>query len=50
MALNAAFLVDDDRSTEFFERVNELRARYPSFDVELDGPWPPYSFAVLDKP
>jgi hypothetical protein len=50
MALNAAFLVDDDRSTEFFELVNELRARYPSFDVELDGPWPPYSFAVLDKP
>jgi hypothetical protein len=50
MALNAAFLVDDDRSTEFFELVNELRSRYPSFDVELDGPWPPYSFAVLDKP
>jgi hypothetical protein len=50
MALNATFLVDDDRSTEFFELVNELRSKYPSFDIEVNGPWPPYSFAVLDKP
>lgn len=50
MALNATFLVNDDRSTEFFELVNELRGRYPSFDIEVNGPWPPYSFAVLDKP
>jgi hypothetical protein len=50
MALNATFLVDDDRSTEFFELVSELRSRYPSFEIEVNGPWPPYSFAVLDKP
>ncbi|MGW1344381.1 GvpL/GvpF family gas vesicle protein [Kribbella sp. NPDC002412] len=50
MALNATFLVDDDRSTDFFEQVNALRAKYPSFDLEVNGPWPPYSFAVLDKP
>jgi hypothetical protein len=50
MVLNGTFLVDDDRSTEFFELVNALRSRYPSFDIEVNGPWPPYSFAVLDKP
>jgi hypothetical protein len=50
MVLNATFLVDDDRSTEFFELIDGLRARYSTFDIEVDGPWPPYSFAVLDKP
>ncbi|MEV0283197.1 MULTISPECIES: GvpL/GvpF family gas vesicle protein [unclassified Kribbella] len=50
MALNATFLVDDDRSTDFFELVNALRSKYPSFDLEVNGPWPPYSFAVLEKP
>ncbi|TCO51298.1 gas vesicle protein GvpL/GvpF [Kribbella antiqua] len=50
MSLNATFLVDDDRSTDFFQLVDELRGRYPSFDIEVNGPWPPYSFAVLEKP
>jgi hypothetical protein len=50
MVLNATFLVDDDRSTEFFELIDALRARYSAFDMEINGPWPPYSFAVLDKP
>jgi hypothetical protein len=50
MSLNATFLVDDDRSTDFFQLVDELRSRYPSFDIEVNGPWPPYSFAVLEKP
>jgi hypothetical protein len=50
MALNASFLVDDERCTEFFQLVDGLRARYPSFDIEVNGPWPPYSFAVLDQP
>jgi hypothetical protein len=50
MALNVAFLVDDDRSTDFFELVDAIRTRYPSLDVEVNGPWPPYSFAVLDTP
>jgi hypothetical protein len=49
-ALNATFLVDDERSSEFFRMVDELRARYESFDIEVNGPWPPYSFAVLEKP
>ncbi|MEU4392601.1 GvpL/GvpF family gas vesicle protein [Kribbella sp. NPDC023855] len=50
MVLNATFLVDDDRSTEFFELIDALRERYSTFDIEVNGPWPPYSFAVLDKP
>jgi hypothetical protein len=50
MALNATFLVDDDRSSEFFRMVDELRGRYEAFDIEVNGPWPPYSFAVLETP
>jgi hypothetical protein len=50
MALNATLLVDDDRGSELFERINELRSRYPSFDIEVNGPWPAYSFAALDQP
>ncbi|MFF0344722.1 GvpL/GvpF family gas vesicle protein [Kribbella sp. NPDC004875] len=48
MLLNASFLVDDDRSSEFFQVVDRLRDIYPSLCIEVDGPWPPYSFAVLD--
>jgi len=50
MLMNATLLVDDDRSTAFFEMVATLRSKYPSLDIEVNGPWPPYSFAVLDKP
>ncbi len=49
MTLNAAFLVDQERSHEFLRLVDEARAKYPSLVIEVDGPWPPYSFAVLDE-
>jgi hypothetical protein len=49
MALNAAFLLDDDRSTEFLELVTATRERYPSLEIEVNGPWPPYSFSVLEE-
>jgi hypothetical protein len=49
MALNAAFLLDDDRSTEFLELVTATRERYPSLEIKVNGPWPPYSFSVLEE-
>ncbi|MFD7160494.1 GvpL/GvpF family gas vesicle protein [Kribbella sp. NPDC059898] len=50
MLLNLTFLIDDARCAEFCGLVNRLRGGYPALDIEVDGPWPPYSFAVLDKP
>ena len=49
MTLNAAFLVDHDRSSAFLRLVDDARIKYPSLVIEVDGPWPPYSFAVLDQ-
>jgi hypothetical protein len=49
MALNAAFLLDDDRSAEFLELVTATRERYPTLEIEVNGPWPPYSFSVLEE-
>lgn len=49
MALNGAYLVDRDRRGQFEETVTALRERFPDVTVESGGPWPPYSFAVLDQ-
>jgi hypothetical protein len=49
MTLNAAFLVDQGRTTEFLRLVDDARSKYTSLAIEVDGPWPPYSFAVLDQ-
>lgn len=46
MVLNAAYLVDEDRVERFRAVVEELIGWQPGLDVELTGPWPPYSFAV----
>jgi hypothetical protein len=48
MILNAAFLVDDDRAAEFRSAV--ARSTSPDLDVQLTGPWAPYSFATLESP
>ncbi|MEU8107427.1 GvpL/GvpF family gas vesicle protein [Nonomuraea muscovyensis] len=48
MVLNGAYLVDDDRGEEFARALEELRAQ--GGEIELTGPWAPYSFAVLDDP
>lgn len=45
MLLNAAFLVDDERCDEFAAAIDELDRTSSGIDVELTGPWPPYSFA-----
>jgi hypothetical protein len=46
MILNAAYLVDDERGEDFASVVTALAERYPSVELELTGPWPPYSFAA----
>lgn len=48
MVLNAAYLVDDDRGGQFAQAVAALDAGEPQLQLELTGPWPPYSFAVPD--
>jgi hypothetical protein len=44
MILNAAYLVDDQRTEDFAAAAQALGERYPDIRLELTGPWPPYSF------
>lgn len=46
MILNAAYLVDQERTGPFHDLVRQLTEWQAGLDVELTGPWPPYSFAV----
>ncbi|MFD7502181.1 GvpL/GvpF family gas vesicle protein [Streptomyces sp. NPDC059850] len=46
MVLNNSYLVPDDRTEQFTAAVTELGERYPDVDLELSGPWPPYSFTA----
>lgn len=41
--LNAAYLVDENRTDDVARRVRELR-RSTGADIEMSGPWVPYSF------
>lgn len=50
MILNAAFLVEDDRRADFERLLAEQKAGLPEGALHHGGPWPPYSFAVLDAP
>lgn len=49
MVLNAAFLVDRDKSAEFHSVTSELAARRGPDALVVTGPWPPYSFASLEE-
>ncbi|MEV0149818.1 MULTISPECIES: GvpL/GvpF family gas vesicle protein [unclassified Nonomuraea] len=46
MVLNGAYLVERDRGEEFARAVEELRG--DGDDIQLTGPWAPYSFITLD--
>lgn len=50
MTLNGAYLVDDDHVVEFRAAVHQLDDEHPDARLDLRGPWPPYSFAVLEDP
>ncbi|WP_214317815.1 GvpL/GvpF family gas vesicle protein [Nonomuraea sediminis] len=47
MVLNGAYLVDDARREEFARAVEGLRGE--GIELELTGPWAPYSFATLEE-
>ena len=47
MVLNAAYLVDADEP--FTDTVEQAVDRWPGLQVEVNGPWPPYSFATLEE-
>jgi hypothetical protein len=49
MILNGAYLVDSNREDDFSMLVEDVASRHPELLVELNGPWPPYSFATLDQ-
>jgi hypothetical protein len=46
MVLNGAYLVDKREVARFAATVRDLSDRYRGLELELTGPWPPYSFAV----
>ncbi|MEV7805278.1 GvpL/GvpF family gas vesicle protein [Microbispora sp. NPDC088329] len=46
MVLNGAYLVDPAREEDFAAVVSGFRDRF--LDVELTGPWAPYSFTSID--
>ncbi|MFC7388431.1 GvpL/GvpF family gas vesicle protein [Sphaerisporangium rhizosphaerae] len=46
MLLNGAYLVENDRRAEFAAALDAFRG--PEIDIELTGPWAPYSFTALE--
>lgn len=42
--LNAAYLLDTDRTSELRAALASLRGDEPAIEIELSGPWAPYSF------
>lgn len=49
MVLNAAYLVADADAEAFAELLAGLEADSPGVIVDGRGPWPPYSFAMLEQ-
>ena len=50
LLLDLAFLVPPDSEADFLAAAGELRERLApeGLELEVSGPWPPYSFAALD--
>lgn len=46
MLLNAAYLLGQDDGRAFASAVTSLASAHPNLQLELTGPWPPYSFAT----
>ncbi|SDR96790.1 GvpL/GvpF family gas vesicle protein [Microlunatus soli] len=49
MILNAAYLVERAHAEGFTQEVERLAAEHPELTVDLNGPWPPYSFATVES-
>ncbi len=50
MTLNGAYLVATADVEEFLATARELDRSHPEARINLQGPWPPYSFATLEDP
>jgi hypothetical protein len=48
MMLNAAYLLDPNEGTGFATQVAAAADAHPELDLDLTGPWPPYSFTAGD--
>jgi hypothetical protein len=48
MTLNGAYLVPVEEGDAFRSRVSALADEHPDARLEVQGPWPPYSFATLE--
>lgn len=49
MTLNGAYLVEVAEAESFVQQAERLAAEHPDAHLEVHGPWPPYSFATLEK-
>ena len=51
MILNATFLVSKDKATDFVSMARLLKKKYSNlgFDIEITGPWPPFSFISIKE-
>jgi hypothetical protein len=49
MLLNGAYLVEAEGGPAFESRVRALAESRPSVEISCVGPWPPYSFAMLEQ-
>ncbi|MFJ9779832.1 GvpL/GvpF family gas vesicle protein [Amycolatopsis sp. NPDC101161] len=50
MILNGAYLVDNRHTLRFAEAVATCDQDNDAIRVRLTGPWPPYSFSMLEEP
>lgn len=48
MLLNGAYLVQTEDGERFRISADRLGTVHPELSVEVEGPWPPYSFATLE--
>jgi hypothetical protein len=48
MVLNAAYLVPESDHQAFVDVVAGVQEQEPGGIIEVGGPWPPYSFAVME--
>jgi Gas vesicle synthesis protein GvpL/GvpF len=50
MVLNGAYLVPEADQEDFVAALAALSREHEDLSIDVQGPWPPYSFATLDAP
>ena len=48
MATKVFHLIESSQIKEYREKVQKLLAKRPELQLEVSGPWPPYSFANIE--